>query len=109
MKTDTTLTDAEQLAALRSAMRLLDVGNPHQAHVDLCAAIKDTPTESRCYPALVGAANWIDMGQPRRALVGIAQALLNLERETAFRCPTCPAVTQAEGPCPDCRAQEELL
>ena len=77
----TQLTRQEQLNVLYSAARLLDVGNPQAAHLELMSAIPDTPAESDCFPAMVGAANWIvPLDHPKMALRKLAEALLVLER-----------------------------
>jgi len=75
------LNEHEQLAAVRSALRLLDLGHIERAHLHLLDAIKQTPTDSPCYAALVGAANWLNpLAQPGKAMQKLAEALLILPK-----------------------------
>ena len=74
------LTTTDQLAVLRGALRLLDLGAVEQAHLNLMEAIPQTPTGSPCYPAMIGTANWIHpLNQPKLALRQLAAALLKLD------------------------------
>jgi hypothetical protein len=69
---------------MEHAAALLDIGHVEQAHVDLCHAIEQTPTDSPCYAAMIGAANWIHpLEQPKTALKQLAKALHILDDREA--------------------------
>jgi hypothetical protein len=97
----TPLTEAEQLEAMREAVRIMDsTGNAPAAFKVLTDAIERSPTESRCYPALVGSANWFTLGSPQQAVLGLAGALLELEPPAPCACDICkterPKMTKEE-------------
>jgi hypothetical protein len=72
--------EQEQLNLMHEALRLLAIGHVEAAHVELSNLASQTPTESRCYPAIIGTANWIHpLENPQTARYQLAKALIKLE------------------------------